>query len=200
MTRAEALKVAKPILLNMDMVRAILDGKKTVTRRIIKNQHQWNLDTLTDIGACLEPPYQIGNILYVRETWGFDKDNWLYKADFSDVDLEKLKNIMRWHPSIHMPKEATRIFLRVTSVRVERLQDITAEQIMREGIYKAVNPFAGVDNYVYESEPKRWFSNQLNCFRYGLWNSTVKKSDLNKYGWEADPYVWVIEFEKIEVE
>ncbi len=99
-----------------------------------------------------------------------------------------------------MPKEAARIFLRVTSVRVERLQDITAEQIMREGIYKSVNPFAGVDNYVYESEPKKWFSDLLDCFRFGLWSSTVKKSDLKKYGWWANPWVWVIEFERLEVE
>ena len=87
-------------------------------------------------------------------------------------------------PSIHMPKEAARIWLKVTDVRVERLQEITEEQIGREGV-EVEYP------HVLNGEEKRYaFST--------LWNSTVKKSDLDRYGWNANPWVWVIEFERCE--
>ena len=90
----------------------------------------------------------------------------------------------KWRPSIHMPKEAARIWLKVTDVRVERLQEITEEQIGREGV-EVEYP------HVLNGEEKRYaFST--------LWNSTVKKSDLDRYGWNANPWVWVIEFERCE--
>ena len=84
-----------------------------------------------------------------------------------------------------MPKEAARIFLRVTDVRVERLQDITSDQIDREGV-ETEYPF------VLNGEERRYAFSQL-------WNSTIKKSDLYRYGWEANPWVWVIEFSRCEV-
>ena len=91
---------------------------------------------------------------------------------------------IHWHPSIHMPKEAARIWLKVTDVRVERLQDITSEQICKEGV-EVEEP------HVLNGEEKRYaFSS--------LWNSTIKKSDLDRYGWDASPWVWVIEFERCE--
>lgn len=89
-----------------------------------------------------------------------------------------------WHPSIHMPKEAARIWLRVTDVRVERLQDITIDDIRREGL-SSVAVHAG-DMEIALEEWKM------------LWNSTIKKPDIDRYGWDADPYVFVIDFIKTE--
>lgn len=189
MTRQQALQTAKPILFNTEMVRAILDGRKTVTRLVIKDQHQWELDTLTDIFACIEPPYQVGDILYIRETFAQAGEHiFWYKSD----DNPQLRNIL-WSPSIHMPKEAARIFLRVTDVRVERLQDITGEQVLKEGIRAtAANVFDLGNDYITEGIDRGVFQT--------LWNINVKKSDLDKYGWNANPWVWVIEFERLEVE
>ena len=92
----------------------------------------------------------------------------------------------KWHPSIHMPKEAARIWLKVTDVRVERLQDITIEGIRKEGLEPRFNV-------------KDKFSDGIARGRFlELWNNTIKKSALDKYGWDANPWVWVIEFERCE--
>ncbi|MBP0985128.1 MAG: hypothetical protein J6A19_15535 [Oscillospiraceae bacterium] len=221
MTRSELLKTAKPILFNTDMVRAILDGRKTVTRRVLKNQdenaftYDWNykddmkddVDIICDrngevYALANKPPCHTGDILYVRETWCWcpcwdcglnepeigcaeptarmtfhsQKKEYGcigYKASFAEN--EQPPGLETWKPSIHMPKEAARIFLRVTDVRVERLKDISNSSAWGEGV-TSWNGFVQ------------------------LWNSTVKKSDLDRYGWAANPWVWVIEFEKLEVQ
>ena len=194
----------KPILFNTEMVRAILNGRKACTRRILKGgipfdekAEYWNVLKKGEWSGpiCSEyfikqcSPYKPGDILYVRETWSlrFDGEKCFYKADKNTSREEKCLldyDDVRWHPSIHMPKEAARIFLRVTNVRVERLQEITSEQICKEGV-EVEEP------YVLNGEEKRYaFSN--------LWNSTIKKSDLDRYGWDALPWVWVIEFERCE--
>lgn len=196
----------KPILFNTEMVRAILDGRKTCTRRLIKPQpdkkHIYPLGFVTDstekkeVGCFgfaaneyggsiqyVKPPYRYapGDILYVRETWKKAPNGYYYYEDWQRNDIA---DVTKWKPSIHMPKEATRIWLKVTDVRVERLQDITSEQISREGV-EVEYP------HVLNGEEKRYaFST--------LWNSTIKKSDLNRYGWDANPWVWVIEFERCE--
>ena len=222
MTRAELLKIAKPILFNTEMVRAILDGKKTVTRRLVKfdgnrnpNWTGYIKDGLMLYNGTNEPcnkpaPFKIGDILYVRETWcwcpcwdcGFDteehkciyvpsykifndgKAEWGcygYKASFEDNEYPSADT---WHPSIHMPKEAARILLKVKNVRMERLKNITAEEIRNEGLASMAVHAGDM-----EIALKEW---EL------LWNSTIKKSDLARYGWEANPWVWVIEFERIK--
>lgn len=138
-------------------------------------------------------PCKPGDFLYVRETWGCYERNWweagyfLYKADYPDgVSTYEFDghicNLPKWRPSIHMPKEAARIFLRVTDIRVERLQDITSDQIDREGV-ETEYPF------VLNGEERRYAFSQL-------WTSTLKKSDLAHYGWDANLWVWVIEFER----
>lgn len=93
---------------------------------------------------------------------------------------------MKWHPSLHMPKDAARIFLRVTNVRVERLQDITVEDALAEGMDKYIRLNGELDE------------NSIITSFIGIWNSTIKKSDLDRYGWNANPWVWVIEFERCE--
>nr|DAV56557.1 MAG TPA: ASCH domain protein [Caudoviricetes sp.] len=194
----------KPILFNTEMVRAILDGRKDATRRIVKgfipDDAVWGYTAFTPKGyiSCrgtfadwygekfFKLPCEPGDTIYVRETWCDDRQftreatpgRYFYKASEEDGFTVK------WHPSIHMPKEAARIWLKVTNVRVERLQDITSEQICKEGV-EVEEP------YVLNGEEKRYaFSS--------LWNSTIKKSDLDRYGWDANPWVWVIKFERCE--
>lgn len=214
-----------PILFNADMVRAILEGRKTVTRRIVKHnvatilnspyhkEHPEVPDKVLIKKLC-RPPYQPGDILYVRETWcwepcwecgmdteehncgdesankffNHDKGEWGcygYKASLED---NVYPSVDVWHPSIHMPKEAARIWLKVTDVRVERLQDIDGQGILTEGVENGKsNPAMG----------KRWENMQRMAFER-LWNSTLKNSDLDRYGWGANPWVWVIEFSRYE--
>lgn len=248
---------AKPILFNTDMVRAILDGRKTVTRRVLKIQPwitsegtEWECrhekgfyDTGSNDWACrkcgvgIGPPpyrnghaslfnskYQKGDVLYVRETWQYaydidDKtDRWieetgryLFYADnpmpfthWVDGETGEHKDYMPWKPSIHMPKEAARIWLRVTDVRVERLQDITEEQSKREGISEQEIIKAWNSIYKHKCNTlhhlKQLFGTD-NHFIYvfkNLFNSTIKKQDFYKYSWQTNPWVWVYEFERVE--
>ena len=189
----------KPILFNTEMVRAILEGRKGATRRSVKgyipDDAVWGYTAFTPKGyiSCrgtfadgykgifFKLPCESGDILYVRETWKKAPNGYYYYEDWQKDDIA---DVTKWKPSIHMPKEAARIWLKVTDVRVERLQDITSEQISREGV-EVEYP------HVLNGEEKRYaFST--------LWNSTIKKSDLDRYGWNANPWVWVIEFERCE--
>ena len=192
----------KPILFNTPMVKRVLGDDKTATRRVIKKQPRGKLlDPASHYVFVWDsdiryPPYVRGDILYVRETWGFDKNNWIYKADFSDTDLEKIKSITRWRPSIHMPKEAARIFLRVTDVRAERLQEITDDGARKEGIGEF---FVGMgeSGFAVSHDSKAFYESPIGAFVY-LWDSTVTPEKREIYGWAANPWVWVIEFERCE--
>ena len=200
----------KQILFNTEMVRAILDGRKTCTRRVIKlpkNMSGRPVGKNGDIGfmypgGIKRPPYQQGDILYVRETWQF-----LYELDGNEQPVEETgkyyyaatditlfntyvdengveHDYVLWRPSIHMPKEAARIWLKVTDIRVERLQDIDGKGCVKEGI---------------EEEPLKYVGDEfVKGMFHDLWDSTVKKSDLDRCGWNANPWVWVIEFERCE--
>lgn len=183
-----------PILFNMKMVRAILDCRKSCTRRIIKPQPQgyfevseeplYIYDTDGKQGK-ITPPYQPGDILYVRETWKQAPNGYYYYEDWQKDDIA---DVTKWKPSIHMPKEAARIWLKVTDVRVERLQEITRLSVQKEGIEVDPKECAGKFDFITE----------LFLLFQELWDSTIKKSDLDSYGWDANPYVWVIEFERCE--
>lgn len=194
----------KPILFNTDMVRAILENRKTVTRRVVKMPAAVTSKTVDRVcvkdgaahfswswseafsGFDVKMPYRPGDILYVRETWqhGFG-GTYLYKASaghdlFMTADGELVSDIP-WRPSIHMPREAARIFLRVTDVQVERLQDVTEEDAIKEGCTAHGGNLA------------------LDEFEV-VWHNTLKPTDRALYGWEANPWVWVIEFERISRE
>ena len=221
----------KPILFNTEMVKAILDGRKTVTRRLVKPQpvcygpnkafdahdgdfflsaeKNWLRCRMcghdpeysregSEIAHHWEPRFVPGDILYVRETWCDptpDQSGYpiLYKADMpmhwdaEDVEFGKEVTLKaedyKWRPSIHMPKEAARIFLWVTGVRVERLQDIDAAGIRAEGL-GTMAAFAG-DIEIARAE-----------FR-NLWDSTIKPASLPTCGWDANPWVWAYKFERI---
>lgn len=197
----------KPILFNTEMVRAIRDGRKKCTRRIVKipnciKQQDDGLYTLFAEGTCyenqhfeeivqyLKKPYQPGDILYVRETWGegYEEGTYIYKADDKLANLPRFSESSKliYHPSIHMPKEAARIWLKVTDVRVERLNEITDKDAEREGAQP---------DYPFDYDVDKWPN--LEHFKK-IWNSTIKKSDLDRYGWAANPWVWVVEFERCE--
>lgn len=215
----------KPILFNIDMVRMILDGRKTVIRKLIKvpsyYPHFYKLHDNTDgritgqknelfagfykdeqifyINGekCIDAVYykapcKPGDVLYVKETWhkytkrvGKGESCHLaefygYKASIANSEDGEEK----WRPSIHMPKEAARIWLRVAEVNVERLQDITIDDIRSEGL-TSMSVHCG-DMEIARDEFKI------------LWNSTIKKKDLSLYGWDANPWVWRIVFERCE--
>lgn len=166
----------RPILFNGEMVRAILDGRKTYTRRVVKTKrkdacgfyvtknadgsfasvYEYDEDERM-FEAPLMPPYQPGDILYVRETWTEECGKYYYRADYDSDYLDPCETLsggypascrnyagcygctatstrIHWRPSIHMPKEAARIWLQVTDVRVERLQDITPKDAKNEGV------------------------------------------------------------------
>lgn len=207
----------KPILFNTEKVKAILDGKKTCTRQLIKRtpsnddpcgygfwkefnkeDNNWYIKDYTHSATWWTlkeyidkfSRYHVGDILYVRETWCFDSEQmYRYKATLSE-DTEKIRKAfgVRWHPSIHMPKEAARIFLKVTNVRIERLHEITEEGAKAEGVCGlCYDAKTGEEKY-----DMTWFKL--------FWDSTVNKKDLDKYGWEINPFVWVIEFERIHKE
>ena len=199
----------KPILFNTEMVRAILDGKKTCTRRIVKgaipDDAMWGYTMFTPKGciSCrgvyadeygekfFRLPYQQGDILYVRQTWCKgswmnEKERYYYEADDNDFHCV-------WHPSIHMPKEAARIWLKVKDVRVERLQECGEGwciDIEKEGIATPQ------DAILYISDDA--FHDALRMEFQKTWDGTIKKSDIERYGWNANPWVWVIEFERCE--
>lgn len=197
-----------PILFNTEMVRAILDGRKTVTRRLVKFEGNRNpnwtgyiKDGLTLYNGTNEPcnkpcPYKVGDILYVRETWTKDNHRYMYRADYSDSEkfYQGGKEVqLKWHPSLHMPKEATRIFLKVKDVRLERLQGITEEQAKKEGCQTGSFEYKG--SVWGQEDYDEWTA--IDDF-VNLWNSTIKKADLARYGWDANPWVWVIEFDRCE--
>ena len=186
-----------PILFNTEMVRAILDGRKGATRRIVKvfipDDAVWGYTAFThkvyiscrgtfadgDGEKFFKLPCEPGDILYVRETWKKAPNGYYYYEDWQRNDIA---DITKWKPSIHMPKEAARIWLKVMNVRVERLQEITEVQAQAEGCNSGLLTGACTARGQFED----------------LWNSTVKKSDIDRYGWDANPYVWVISFERCE--
>lgn len=199
----------KPILFNTEMVRAIRNNQKTVTRRVVPERVLERYYDYDDYCNAVTPhdipctrffekdffmdkaPYHPGDILYVREAFYRDGSRYLYRADY-DADAKAFsvrtgKEVkLKWRPSIHMPREAARLFLRVTDVRVEQLQNITPEECISEGLSR--EPLDEVGGVF------------IRGMYADLWGSTIKPADRALYGWEANPWVWVIEFERISEE
>lgn len=197
---------SKPIIFSGPMVRAILEGRKTQTRRIVK-PNSW----VIDISRC---PYgHPGDHLWVRETFGESGYKRLeYKA--FPADGKDFRCVSRWKPSIHMPRWASRINLLVKNVRVERLQDISEEDAKAEGVYSdEMRP----DYHDYRSNlwmcdrcagtglhaslgPNMGVIEDVDCVDCDTSKKRFKQlwQLINGYGsWDANPYVWVIEFERV---
>lgn len=221
----------KPILFNTEMLQAIIDGRKTQTRRIVngldgvhpyraepaegayETLDEWDFifggmlpnGGFYDACQAVKAPCAIGDILWVRETWAHgyiehsdaegNRESWFepspigcdgyigalsrffYRADEKDYGEVGIK----WCPSRHMPKQAARIFLKVKDIRAERLQDMDEEDAIAEGFPDSPT---GTDSLLWR------FSE--------LWDKTVKHEDLRQFGYHANPWVWVIEFERCE--
>ncbi len=163
----------RPIMFTGPMVRAILDGRKTQTRRVIRPQPRWVGDPGipfrtedADPKGIIQCPYgKPGDQLWVRETWAPNEGDVLAGKAFYRADNNTI--VERWRPSIHMPRWASRITLEITKVRVERLQDISEEDAKAEGS-------------AYRTE-----------FR-DIWRSIYGDGS-----WAHNPWVWVIEFRRI---
>lgn len=192
-----------PILLNGEEIKTVLEQGRIVIPKLIKPQPVcsyprdcgctiWNHGKTDDAcdRTCLgldtgKELYQPGDILYSRETWDY-LEGWklrdpgidgkyFYRAD---GDFRPIGWRGNWQPSVHMPKEATRLWLQVSDIKVEKLQDITTGDCEKAGVL---------------------------CRRIGdvsdfmkTWDSALKKSDREKYGWDANPWIWRIEFERCE--
>ena len=221
----------KPIIFNKEMVRAILDGRKTATRRVMKPQPfykdgfwklggaAWSEDIkrvipMPNHSLYERMPYKEGDILYVRENWaiapelnGIADGGAVYMADYSNLELGCLKDKhFRWRPSIHMPKELARLFLRVTDVCAEQLQTISTMDIIREGVSpKALKAHGCECAWAFDgcrNEPcanRDAYERLTYSIPFGeLWDATMKPNEQESYGWNANPWVWVNEFEVCE--
>lgn len=210
----------RPILFNTEMVKAVLEGRKTQTRRVIKMRDgslaededisTWEdggLDKVMDFTINypywkeLKCPYgKPGYRLWVRETYVpnyFDinqeyGNNNGYKADWTASAAEVCKE-PKWKPSIFMPRHASRILLEITDIRVERVQDITESEAIAEGVELLNNsPFNQWKSY---KEKGRFHLHAWQSFQ-SLWNSINEKRG---FGWDVNPWVWVVEFKRIEM-
>ncbi|WP_322038377.1 hypothetical protein [Burkholderia cenocepacia] len=211
----------RPILFSGPMVRAILEGRKTQTRRVVRHQppvatrevftfhhpdprtHYWAFDG----GSLLDwshpcPQGEIGDRLYVRETRQHSNHPFgpyesdcvvFYRADYLDdplgPDLEQSAEGIRreWRPSIHMPRAAARITLEITGVRVERLQSISESDARAEGVTIEEHHMRGYCAGAYRPPSIRAF--------HDLWDSL---NAARGHGWDVNPWVWVVEFRRIE--
>lgn len=185
----------KPILFDSNAVRAILEDRKTCARKFLKQPftvHPNGYITRQRGNESLcpyDPPYEPGDILYVRESFYEDDNCVLFRADNEKLtgyrSMRGEDITVKWRPSSNMPKDIARIWIKVTDVRVERLQDITLKQIEKEGVVDTEYPYA------LNGEEKMYaFSN--------YWNGTIRKEVIDLYGWVKNPYVWVIEFERCD--
>lgn len=188
----------RPILFSTPMVQAILEGRKTQTRRIVKPQPIVGLENIKDdiffdthtsgieqkVFKC---PYgKIGDVLWVRETFLENDGEYYFKASMDDSDNKYLSG--SWKPSIHMPKIAARIYLKITNVRVEKLQDISEQDSVNEGVEESSIDKGWYKNYVNNLLTK----NAIRSF-FSLWESINGNKSLDN-----NPWVWLIEFERIE--
>ncbi|AAN56014.1 hypothetical protein HRJ35_16545 [Shewanella oneidensis MR-1] len=213
----------RPIIFNTEMVRAILDGRKTQTRRPINPQPEPDTETskggywfpchafqsMVHVEDLQDPLWlgmasdacqicSVGDQLWVRETFQYGlctKSGFAYKATHNPSDLEEGWNeVIKWKPSIHMPRSAARIILEVTDIRVERLNDISEQDAKAEGLqYSSIyQQWGGVEKHLSHkphSPHWRWYKNPQHAFK-SLWNSIYKN-------WDANHWVWVIEFKVI---
>jgi len=200
----------KPIIMSTEDVRVLLDGRKTTVRMPIRTPHGGALEVHADIAGVprlcercgdrcrgLTPPYEIGDVLWVRETWGDYggcTSYYVYRADYPygakgywhEKEHINWCDFPKWNSPVTMPREATRLFLRVKDVRVERVRDISNADRLAEGIRLIANSANDLLNDYKTAEMGR------EAFK-ARWDARNAKRG---YGWDSNPWVWVIEFER----
>lgn len=193
----------KPIIFNTEMVKAILDDRKTMTRRVIKPQPHNVTEGPTPCGSNwmawyddgrvsdLWPPYQPGDLLWVREMWSRDywNEKYVYRAD-----RDNFSAWIKWHPSIHMPRKAARIFLKVKDVRAEQLQEISPDDVLEEGTEFVCKKYETCDRGLLSMALEIDEAETLKNF-IKLWDRLNARRG---FPWKPNPYVWVIEFERAD--
>ncbi len=185
-----------PVIFSTPMILAILDGRKTQTRRIVKgfartlcapDMFTQKYVAMPENGFC---PYgYAGDTLWVRETFCQDTSDgkshfWVYKADCPDYPMGS----STWKPSIHMPRAAARIFLEITALRIEPLQDISREDAIAEGVFDS-DAFEG---YCTDNDGRNFHASDPRISFCKLWCIIHSPES-----WDENPFVWVIDFKKI---
>lgn len=189
-----------PILFSTPMVEAILNGTKKQTRRIFKANKKpithpqenvfWDVEMGEAVYSSLggqswwNCPYgNVGDVLWVRETWQYvdfgcepEEQGYVYRASENGRNWQDADENWKWKPSLFMPKEACRLFLEITDIKIERLQDISAQDIKNEGIFYTID----------------YYPNLLE-----LWENLWVKIN-GKDSWNENPFVWVISFSVVE--
>jgi hypothetical protein len=212
-----------PILFSTAMVQAILAGRKTVTRRLVSRLSSkttgdwWDLyfKNITRDGNGTTDQYlkipqksddtrhrvfcriAAGDLLYVRETWTKYGNSYVFKS------LQDEHTECRWKPSIHMPKEAARIWLKVTGVEVQRLREISEVDALAEGVARYHCEVAGRDRYKdYTADASGYGEPNVDYPSFGVATAsfaTLWESINGRESWEANPWVWVVRFEVLSV-
>lgn len=211
----------KPIIFSTAEVEKILNGNKVQFRKPVKPQpkhpiplgfisdstdvkrigcYGWGVDELDGVLSIAKPPYKTGDILYVKESWrygaGRGTSTYEYKTDMTEKELEEEREehepgIVKWKSPVTMPREAARYFLKVKDVKVQKLREITKEDVLKGGLL--------YDKDIYEMPCNIENARETylkGCFMR-LWNKKYKKKG---YGWDRDPWIWMFEFEMIEKE
>lgn len=212
-----------PIIFSAESVKAILRGHKTQTRRVINPQPK-----LANMGLLRNAVYSPGNLLWVKETFaemdefelGYKRDPFViigYKADKSVIDLSTGSEFntehwnwehksIKWKSPLYMPKDAARLFLKIKDVRVQKLQDISKEDIEKEGIKVPVSTdkkalievtgkYAAIKYLKIFENIKDPYEKYLRVYFASHWDKLNAKRG---FSWESNPYAWVIEFERVE--
>ena len=196
--------VCRPILFSTPMVEAILSGQKTMTRRILKVKgckpfipdNTWDIDTISKWNKDYHPYGQVGDILWVRESFYEPMFEGLNGKYYYKADLEKQGWDFKWKPSLFMPKDACRLFLEITDIRIERLQEISDEDCKSEGIKREIFTPTGEECYYFYPCNDLRDDSYLDCPKtsfYSLW-----KSINGQKNWDDNPFVWVISFKRVE--
>lgn len=197
----------RPIIFSAPMVRAILSGAKTQTRRIVKNAHMMTVDGELGPIAALCPFGQPGDRLWVRETFARVCTQGMryveYKADRSLADFDGYDNPAggRWRPSIHMPRLASRITLEISGVRVERLHDISEADAVAEGMQPGDDEWHHTANGEAVLLDKYGWLAPESLTRHNAPSHAFREHWQRLHGpdsWEANTWVWVIDFKKLE--
>ena len=191
----------KSILFSGPMIRAILNENKTMTRRVMKPQYDVvscfdgrfcsaiRTEDDVEMGDEIKCPYEVGQKLWVRETWWFNEGLPVYRAD-APPEIEK--DTGWWKPSIFMPRKYSRITLEVTDIRAERLQEITEEDCWAEGIKKEVCLDCDALSLMHLNDEEHYY-NPIPKYRK-LWDKLNAKRG---FGWDTSPWVWVVSFKMV---